>query len=200
MTAKIHWLCLQVERLQWHWCRNVSTADTRCCALQAPFARYQLPAAAVQPPLLLAVSVAPNPQKRPQPKSAEQPAEGEEAETAQQPPDDSSPPEEDSSPPEESSSPPQEDSAAAEQPAKEETEVDAKGPQESEADVQQTADEHKESLALQPPDAKEHMLVVTIAVSPDLPGPLRGMCVDLDFHAAFGALEAVRLLVQTHAC
>lgn len=55
-------------------------------------------------------------------------------------------------------------------------------------------EELRKEASVQPQiDEEEVMLVVSIAVSPALAGPLRGVCVDLDVHPGFGKAAKVAL-------
>lgn len=51
------------------------------------------------------------------------------------------------------------------------------------------------ATGLPPPDHKQEVMVaIRLAVRPDLPGPIRGVCVDLDLHRGLGVIHSVSLL------
>ena len=52
--------------------------------------------------------------------------------------------------------------------------------------------------ALAPPGGREVMVAIRIAVRPDLPGPIRGVCVDLDIHRGLGDVLSVSLPPQIY--
>lgn len=49
-----------------------------------------------------------------------------------------------------------------------------------------------QAAALPPPGRREAMVVIRIAIRPDLPGAVRGVCIDLDLHSGFGDVLSVR--------
>ena len=51
------------------------------------------------------------------------------------------------------------------------------------------------AAALPPPGRHEVMVAIRIAVRPDLPGPIRGVCVDLDVHRGLGDILSVSLQI-----
>ena len=70
--------------------------------------------------------------------------------------------------------------------------MDAGGNDDKVCDGSQKGNEQQSIGTERETSATEYAVIIKVAVRPDLRGPLRGVCIDLDLHHGLGKIIAVR--------